>query len=110
MDLNFFKNNNINIDLAIEAQEIVRGKTGQEIPGCAMDKETYTNATVTIVRIQEQYAVEIMGKPVGNYVTIEAPAIRENNKQVHQDIAEILGKQLASLFNLPEHANVLVLV
>lgn len=108
MDLNFFKNNNINIDLAIEAQEIVRGKTGQEIPGCAMDKETYNNATVTIVRVQEQYAVEIMGKPIGTYITIEAPAIRESNHQVHQDIVEILGKQLSSLFNLPEHANVLV--
>ncbi|MEW6066651.1 MAG: GPR endopeptidase [Bacillota bacterium] len=108
MDLKFFKNNHISVDLAVEAREIVRGQTGQEIPGCIMDKETYDNATVTIVRIVEKYAEEIMGKPQGTYVTIEAPVIRENNRQAHQDVAEVLGKQLAALFNLPEHANVLV--
>ncbi len=108
MDLMFFKNNHISVDLAVEAREIVRGQTGQEIPGCIMDKETYDNATVTIVRIVEKYAEEIMGKPQGTYVTIEAPVIRENNRQAHQDVAEVLGKQLAALFNLPEHANVLV--
>lgn len=108
MDLDFFKNNHINVDLAVEAHEIVRGQTGQEIPGCAMDKESYSNATVTIVRIQEPVAEEIMGKPRGTYVTIDAPAIRENNRQAHQDIVEILAKQLSALFNLPEHANVLV--
>lgn len=108
MDANFFKNNHISVDLAVEAREIVRGQTGQEIPGCIMDKETYDNATVTIVRIVEKYAEEIMGKPQGTYVTIEAPVIRENNRQSHQDVAEVLGKQLAALFNLPEHANVLV--
>ncbi|MEW6696165.1 MAG: GPR endopeptidase [Bacillota bacterium] len=108
MDANFYKNNHISVDLAVEAREIVRGKTGQEIPGCIMDKETYDNATVTIVRIVEKYAEEIMGKPRGTYVTIESPVIRENNRQSHQDVAEVLGKQLAALFNLPEHANVLV--
>jgi len=108
VDLKFFKNNHISVDLAVEAREIVRGQTGQEIPGCIMDKETYDNATVTIVRIVEKYAEEIMGKPQGTYVTIEAPVIRENNRQAHQDVAEVLGKQLAALFNLPEHANVLV--
>ena len=108
MDLDFFKNNSIQVDLAVEAHEIVRGQTGQEIPGCAMDKESYTHATVTIVRIQEAEAEEIMGKPRGTYVTIEAPVIRENNRQAHQDVVEILAKQLSSLIHLPEHANVLV--
>ncbi|ABO50603.1 spore protease [Desulforamulus reducens MI-1] len=108
MDSNFFKNNNIHLDLAVEAREVVRGQTGQEIPGCIMEKETYDNATVTIVRIVEKYAEEIMGKPQGNYITIEAPGIRGNNKQTHQELVEILSKQLASLFNLPEHANALV--
>ncbi|MEG6521568.1 GPR endopeptidase [Desulfotomaculum sp. 1211_IL3151] len=108
MDTNFFKNNNISLDLAVEAREVVRGQTGQEIPGCIMEKESYDHATVTIVRVVEKYAEEIMGKPQGNYITIEAPSIRENSKQSHQEIAEILAKQLSSLFSLPEHANVLV--
>lgn len=108
MDINFYKQNQINLDLALEAREIVRGQTGQEIPGCIVDKETYEHASVTIVKIVEKYAEEIMGKPQGTYVTLEAPIIRENNKQAHQEVVEVLGKQIANLFNLPEHANVLV--
>lgn len=108
MDINFYKQNNINLDLAVEAREIIRGQTGQEIPGCIVDKINYDQANVTIVKIVEKYAEEIMGKPQGSYVTIEAPVIRENNRQAHQQIVEILGKQIAALFNLPEHANILV--
>ncbi len=108
LDINFYKANDINLDLAVEAREIIRGQTGQEIPGCIMDKESYDQATVTIVRIVEEYAEQIMGKPRGNYITIEAPVIRENNRQAHQEVVEVLGKQLATLIHLPEHANVLV--
>lgn len=108
MDINFYKHNNIHLDLAVEAREIVRGQTGQEIPGCIVDKVNYDQANVTIVKIVEKYAEEIMGKPQGTYVTIEAPIIRENNRQAHQQIVEILGNQIAALFNLPEHANILV--
>ncbi|CCO08511.1 GPR endopeptidase [Desulforamulus hydrothermalis] len=108
MDANFYKRNNIRLDLAVEAREVICGQTGQEIPGCRMDKETYTHATVTTVHIEEDYAEQLMGKPQGTYITIEAPAIRDNNRQIHQEIVEIFARQLASLFNLPEHANVLV--
>ncbi|MBM7856194.1 spore protease [Desulfohalotomaculum tongense] len=98
----------ITLDLAVEAQEIVRGQTGQEIPGVAMDKEKYSNCTVTTVRILEQSAEQVMGKPRGTYITIEAPGLRDNNREVHQEVVEVLAKHLGRLFNLSPEANVLV--
>lgn len=108
MQLDFFKTFGINLDLAVEAHEIVRGQTGQEIPGVAMDKENYANATVTVVKILEKSAEPIMGKPRGTYITIEAPSLRENNREAHQDVVEILAKQLSKLFQVPENGNVLL--
>lgn len=104
----FFSTFGINLDLAIEAQEIVRGQTGQEIPGVAMDRETYHYATVTTVKIIEKSAEEIMGKPQGTYITIEAPSLRDNDPQAHQEVVEVLAEHLSRLYNLKADASVLV--
>ncbi|HAP93366.1 MAG TPA: GPR endopeptidase [Desulfotomaculum sp.] len=98
----------INLDLALEAREIVRGETGREIPGVRVDQENYEHAQVTIVNIMEPSAEVIMGKPVGIYITIESPVIRENNPTAHQEISEILARQLTPFTSLPEYANILL--
>jgi len=49
-----------------------------------------------------------MGKPVGTYVTIDAPEIRQNNKQIHNEIAEILAKQLGNILKIGPEDNVLI--
>jgi len=109
LDSKFLRDMNISLDLALEAREIIRGETGQEIPGVRVDKDTYELATVTTVHIEDENAQVIMGKPVGKYITIEAPVIKENNQQAHREITEILAEQLKKLFNLPMELNVLVI-
>lgn len=100
---------NISLDLALEAREVIRGETGQEIPGVRVDKETYDHAAVTTVHIEDQNAQVIMGKPAGKYITVEAPSIKENNQQAHREITQILAEQLKGLFNLPMELNILVI-
>jgi len=108
MEFDFFKTFSINLDLAVEAREVVRGKTGQEIPGAQVSTEKYDQAEVTIVQIMDENAATIMGKPIGKYITIEAPAIRENNGRAHKDITEVLSQQLTKLFKISMESNVLV--
>ncbi|MCL6558669.1 MAG: GPR endopeptidase [Firmicutes bacterium] len=108
MNFDFYKAFGINVDLAVEAHDIVRGQTGKEIPGVIVDREKYENASVTIVKIVEESAEQLMGKPRGNYITIEAPALRDNNRRAQQEVAEILAQKLSSLFNLPGNANILL--
>ncbi|OPX86886.1 MAG: Germination protease precursor [Pelotomaculum sp. PtaB.Bin013] len=108
MELDFYKTFSINIDLAVEAHDLLRGQTGREIPGVIVDREKYENSSVTIVKVVEEQAEQLMGKPRGNYITIEAPSLRENNRLAQQEVAEVLAKKLSSLFNLPENANILL--
>lgn len=108
MDLELFKNFSINVDLALEAREIIQGKTGQEIPGVRVDRETYNFATVTVVIIEEKSAEAVMGKPVGTYITIEAPAIGGRDPQAHHEIGLVVANMLGRLINLPEKSNILV--
>lgn len=109
MLLEEYRSFGINLDLAVEAREIVRGETGQEIPGVRVNRENYEHAGVTIVEVVEKSAEAIMGKPVGTYITIEAPILRENNPAAHHQIAEILARQLDRLIgNMPAYANILL--
>ncbi|HUW64880.1 MAG TPA: GPR endopeptidase [Spirochaetia bacterium] len=108
MQPSFLSSFNVNLDLALEARDLVRAQTGQEIPGVTVDREDYPEASVTVVRILEPSAAEIMKKPVGTYITIEAPGIRYPNREVHRDMAQLLSLKLGSLFHLPDHANVLL--
>lgn len=108
MEMDFLKSFGINLDLAVEAREVIRGQTGQEIPGARVETEKYEYADVTIVHIQEQQAATMIGKPIGKYITIEAPVIRDNNQKAHKQVAEVLSKQLQNMLDISMEANVLV--
>ncbi|MFZ5591931.1 MAG: GPR endopeptidase [Bacillota bacterium] len=105
---NIWQAMNIHVDLALEAREIVQGKTGQEIPGVRVDREKFNHATVTIVHIEDPGAEQIMGKPVGTYITIEAPVLRHNDPIAHHEVGEIVARQLSKVLNLADNASVLV--
>lgn len=108
MQPDFYKTFAINIDLAIEAHDLLRGQTGREIPGVIVDREKHENSSVTIVKIVTEQAEQLMGKPRGHYITIEAPVLRENNRAAQQEVAEVLAQKLSALINLPQDAHILL--
>lgn len=99
---------NVQIDMAVEAHEILRGESGNEVPGVRMVKKELDHTTVTIIDIETDQGVQEMGRPKGTYITIDAPEIRENNYLVHQDITETLAEELVKLLNLKEDSSVLL--
>lgn len=108
LDSAFLKNMGVTLDLALEAREVIRGETGQEIPGVRVDKETYDHAVVNTVHVENLAAQAVIGKPVGKYITIEAPVIRENNPEAHKEVAAVVANQLNKLFQLSMESTVLV--
>ena len=63
-------------DLALETRDLVRGATGQEIAGVIEDKQTFPYGSITIIKIEDEAAEKVMGKPRGTYITIEAPELK----------------------------------
>ena len=63
----------VRTDLALEARE--RFEEDVEIRGVAVE-ESYDerrDIRVTVVRIQTENGAKAMGKPIGTYITLEAP-------------------------------------
>lgn len=108
MDFQLFNHFSIDVDLALEAKEIIQGKTGQEIPGVRVDKESYECADVIVVNIEDKSAESVMGKPVGTYITIDAPAISGRDPQIHHDIGLVVAEMLGRLINLQENSHILI--
>lgn len=104
----FYRQFNISLDLAVEAHEMLRGESGEEISGVRMDVENFSHAKVTTIKVETEAGAQEIGKPIGTYITIEAPELRENNYLIHKDITEILSDQLIQLMNLKPETSILL--
>ncbi|MEW6623309.1 MAG: GPR endopeptidase [Bacillota bacterium] len=93
----YLKNLGISLDLAIEAHNLARGDADKEIPGVKETVKNLKNAKVTTIEIMDEQGANRMGKIPGKYITIEAPSLRENNFEVHQEIANLVREELEIL-------------
>lgn len=99
-----FENWSPRTDLAIEIGAALKEQKeeGYEIEGV----EIITNynkefdITTTHVRIKDEIGEKNMGRPKGDYITIESDQIKENDPDTHTEIINILAQQLRNL--LPE--------
>ncbi|MBO8167825.1 MAG: GPR endopeptidase [Thermoanaerobacteraceae bacterium] len=101
----------VQLDLAVEAQEVLRGDTQREIPGVKEKKEDYEYCSVTTVSIVDEQGVAALNKPQGNYITIEAPQLRHIDNRVQQEVSRVIAEKLELMlknFNLTEDALVLL--
>ncbi|MDR3540869.1 MAG: GPR endopeptidase [Desulfosporosinus sp.] len=100
---------NLQLDLAVEAHQLLRGESGEEIPGVLMDEQEFDHAKVTTITVETAEGVEAIGKPKGQYITIDAPEIRNNNYIVHENITQVLADKLIELMKLKEDASILII-
>jgi spore protease len=101
-------------DLAMEAAEQLGAGEGG-LPGVRMDVEERpiedcdgVAVKVTWVAIQDSRGAEALGKPVGNYVTAECPAMKTSDILSHEGIIKVLVDLLASLEPFKNAKSVLV--
>lgn len=99
---------NIRTDLALEAKEIQEGKGNKDIPGVIVDNAGTEDIKITRVKIEEETGSRMMGKPVGNYITLEVPRLKEKDIDLMEDVSRALAKELISLVKLNDNSVILV--
>lgn len=85
-------------DLALEARECVQ-KADEDIRGIRVEEYFLEerDIQVTKVMIDTKNAARILGKPIGCYVTIEAPELVDADEDYHREISEVLARELVLL-------------
>lgn len=96
---------NIRTDLALEEKE--RFEFDQvEVQGVVLEEEynKEREIRVTTVRIETENGAKTMGKPVGTYLTIEAPNLSSPDEGIHREVSEELAKYLIEVMEkiIPE--------
>lgn len=98
----------IRTDLALEAAEMFQSTQPSEIPGVQMGVQKYEGYTVTKVKVTDENGAKNVGKPIGNYVTIEAPGIRDGDVDLEEDVIRSLANEIVELAKLKEESSILV--
>lgn len=96
---------NIRTDLALEEKE--RFESDQvEVQGVVLEEEYDKEREIraTTVRIETENGAKTMGKPVGTYLTIEAPNLSSPDEGIHREVSEELAKYLIEVMKkiIPE--------
>ena len=96
---------NIRTDLALEEKE--RFESDQvEVQGVVLEEEydKEREIRVTTLRIETENGAKTMGKPVGTYLTIEAPNLSSPDEGIHREVSEELAKYLIEVMEkiIPE--------
>lgn len=93
--MNSFK---IRTDLALEARESVE-EGAEELRGVSVEEfyNEESEVRVTKVVIESKNSAKILGKPIGTYITLEAPAMIQPDEEYHKEISAELAKQLTEV-------------
>lgn len=99
----------IRTDLALEATERFT-EENVEIRGVEIseDCDEEKDVRTTVVKITTENGARTMGRPQGNYITIEAPGLSMSDEDYHREISEKLALHLKKLIHLEREQSILV--
>ena len=100
----------IRTDLALEARESVEDGA-EELRGVSVEEfcNEQSEIKVTKVIIESKNSAKVLGKPIGTYVTIEAPAMSQPDLEYHKEISGELARQLRQMLpDVKEEISVMV--
>lgn len=103
------ENYRVRTDLALETTERFT-EDNVEIRGVEI-KEDYNeekDIRTTIVRIRTENGAKAMGRPQGNYITIEAPNLSVPDEDYHREVSEEVAHHLRELIDLSSEKSILV--
>ena len=87
----------VRTDLALEEREKVQGS---EIPGIRVREweKADSGIRVTEVAVRDERGEEVLGKPVGVYLTVEAASLAKKDDDYHREVSEELAELLRGMF------------
>ena len=101
----------IRTDLALENREIYRlaQKIDDEIPGIETEvDDTDKDILITKVKILSKEGSDALGKPIGNYITIESPLMNDEVESIDNKIIEKTSNVIKDVSHLVKNDTVLV--
>ena len=106
----------VRTDLALEVHEKNQAdlkRSGKPVPhpygeGVEAEEDGNENIHVTRVKITSSEGEKSIGKPIGNYITLDVPKLKENDRDLYENTCRAVAFELERLINIKENDTVLV--
>lgn len=99
----------VRTDLAVESRELYKENKRQEIPGVEVEKSQENNSIeITRVKIVDDRGSQLMGRPMGSYITVEARGLKSADADLKDEVSKVMAKELVKL--VPKKKNFSTLV
>ena len=100
---------NVRTDLALEAKEMYQEKHKKEdIDGIEVINEVDKDIKVTTVKVKDENGSKKIGKPKGNYVTIEIPDFTAYDGETMDRVSQVVSDVLSPMVKIEVQKTVLV--
>lgn len=107
----FFLSRDVRTDLVLEAHELIKENEFSERrdpPGVEVETSGDEEIRITRVKVVSPEGEKAIGKPMGNYITLEVPRLKENDQTLYENTCKALAKEFERILNLDEKSTVLV--
>ena len=94
----------IRTDLALELKEMHT----EEIAGVTSEERVEDGIKITCVKVENEEGARKIGKPVGNFITLEIDALKYEDDELSDSGAKVLSKELLKIMNIQKESTVLV--
>lgn len=101
---------NVRTDLVLEAREIYKENHRDEmdIDGIEVIEESEKDIKVTTVKVKNEAGAEKIGKPMGNYITIDMPTFTAYDGETMNRVSEVVSEILGRLIKLDTEKTALI--
>ena len=101
---------NVRTDLIVEAKEMYtkEHKDEKDIDGIEVIEESEKDIKVTTVKVKNEEGAKKIGKPQGNYITIDIPKFTAYDGDTMDDVSKVLAEILGRLVNIEIEKTALV--
>lgn len=96
---------NFRTDMAVERNEIYKKQNSlaEEIDGIENANKIIKDIEISKVKITNENGANALGKPVGNYITLDVKEIKNADEERIEEIAEIMADELRTVIG--EHVS-----
>lgn len=98
----------IRTDLAVEAKEIYASQNKGDLLGVEVNEYEEEKIKVTDVKVVNEEGEKRIGKPMGNYITIDMPSYTHYDGDTMDEVSKMMAKVLSPLIKLEDSMTVLV--
>ncbi|MDR3595018.1 GPR endopeptidase [Clostridium sp.] len=101
---------NVRTDLVLEAREIYKQnhKDEKDIDGIEVIEESEEDVKVTTVKVKNEEGAQKIGKPKGDYITIDMPSFTAYDGETMDRVSNVVAEVLERLIKLDVKKSVLI--